>query len=121
MLLLPIEVKTGSDPPVFELLVWIVLSVIATEAVVQLITKSDLFEPLMVKLALRDDFVSRLLTRPYCFSVWVAGFYVVILMYYLSLSLLLFPILIFSIHRLANILHCSQDLLSAGSNKKNNH
>jgi hypothetical protein len=106
---------------VFELAVLVLLSALATEAVVEIVTKSELFSPLMAKLALRDDFFPKLLTCLYCFSVWVAGGYAGLLSVYLSLHLLLLPILIFSIHRMANILHCSQDILYARSNKKSNH
>ena len=107
----------------FELVLLIVLGAITTEAITEIITKSDIFAPLMSKLALRDDFFSRLLTCPYCLSVWVAGFNTILLVLYLKYSsyLFLIPILVFSIHRLANMFHSSQDLLNARRHKKSDN
>ena len=107
----------------FELVILVLLGSIATEAITEIITKSEIFEPLMSNLALRDDFFSRLLTCPYCLSVWVAGFVTLEIMLYLVYAsyLFLIPAVVFSIHRLANIFHCSQDILSAKRHKKNNH
>lgn len=101
----------------------VVLGVISTEAITEIITKSDIFAPLMTRLALRDDFFSRLLTCPYCLSVWVAGFNTILILLYLEFasSIFLIPILVFSIHRLSNVFHCGQDILNAGSHKKSNH
>jgi len=108
---------------VFELLVLAILGAVATEAITEIITKSDIFAPVMSKLAFRDDFFSRLLTCPYCLSVWIAGFNTALIIIYLKYSsyLFLIPLLIFSIHRLANMFHCSQDMLNARIHKKSDN
>ena len=105
----------------FEIILLIVLASLATEAVVEIITKSDLFGPLMGRAVLRKDFISRLITCPYCLSVWVAGFFTLCIYLHLGFSLYLFPILAFSIHRMSNIAHAVQDKINVKSNRKNRY
>jgi hypothetical protein len=106
-------VRADSGLQVFELLILILLSAVATEAVVEIITKSELFQPLMVKFSMRQDFFSRLVTCPYCLSVWVAMFFTGLLYFHhLGYILAIGITLVFSIHRLANLFHLAQDRLN---------
>jgi len=103
---------------VFKLALLVALASIATEAVVEIITKSDLFSSMMGRAALRKDLLSRLITCPYCLSVWVAGFFSLCIYMCVGFSLWLFLILTFSIHRISNMVHVVQDKLSVKSNRK---
>jgi hypothetical protein len=103
---------------VFELFVWVILACFATEAVVEIITKSELFVPIISKLALREDFFSKLVTCPYCLSVWVAGFFTLIIYLILNIHLFFIPILIFSIHGISNKIHDIGDKINIGKRKR---
>jgi len=91
-----------------ELLINIVLFVVVTEAITELVVKSELFEPLR-KYCFESkykifNFIHRIIDCGYCFSVW-AGFFVIILNYVTSNFIVDIFMLGIAIHRLSNIFH----------------
>ena len=95
------------------LLIKFLLAIIFTEAISELITKSEFFEPLrakVFKIGERNVFFNwlhRLLDCGYCFSVWV-GMLVAIL-FFRDLDLIHFSVDWFFVgivlHRLSNLFH----------------
>jgi len=97
-----------------ELFITILLFVIVTEAITELVVKSELFEPLR-KYCFESkywlfNFIHRILDCGYCFSVW-AGFFVVILNYVTSYFIVDIFMLGIVVHRLSNVLHFLIDKL----------
>lgn len=99
--------------PLFVLL--IVISVVCVEALVELAIKSEIFFSPREKIKSLDwfgkEFIGKLLSCGYCFSVWVSAFVVSAVFlsarcnpthisYYVYI-----PILIVLVHRLSNYLH----------------
>ena len=90
------------------------LLIINIEAVTNILSKSEMFKPLRAFLFNRSNgkwlkFLHDLLDCPYCTSVWVSLFYVIMLyitidVYALS-SVFIFIMLVIAFHRLSNILH----------------
>ena len=77
----------------------IILCAIATEAVVEILLESELFEWLRVIMR-KTEFTAALFMCGWCLSVWVATFWFV--MCWLGLYWLTIPIVI---HRLSNLYH----------------
>jgi len=92
-----------------KLLLIILLAVILTEAITQIITKSELFRPIRKFLFERREnkfcsYLHDLFDCGYCVSVWVGWFVIIAFLYIDSVALnVLFAGLI--LHRLSNILH----------------
>lgn len=80
----------------------LVLCVIAAEAMTQLACKGEIFDPLREWLKGLSDFTNRLLSCPYCVSVWVAGFTMILYYWY---EWTWWFILLLVIHRMSNVLH----------------
>ena len=80
----------------------LVLSIIAAEAMTQLVCKAEIFDKLRDWLRSLSDFTNRLLECPYCVSVWMATFTTIL--YYHWDYFYLF-ILMLVIHRLSNFVH----------------
>ena len=90
-----------------------ILLIINIEAVTNIISKSEIFKPIRSYLFNRSKnkimkFLHDLIDCPYCTSVWVSLFYVVLL--YLTGAYMLSPVFVFfmlviAFHRLSNILH----------------
>lgn len=96
------------------LIILLLVAVIATEAIVEHVTKNDVFDWLRV-LLVRVPFLGKLVTCPVCLSQWVAWFNV----FTLSLIVLSIPptfsnlylmfIMGFVVARLSNFLHLATD------------
>ena len=80
----------------------ILMCIIAAEAMTQLVCKGEIFDPLRERLKSFSSFTDRLLSCPYCVSVWVAGFAVVLYVYY---EWSWWFIYLLMIHRLSNVAH----------------
>jgi len=77
-----------------------ILAIIATEAIVEILVESELFDGVRVWIGQRHRLLDGLVSCPWCISVWVAG--IVIALLYFGL----WPILaFFAVHRLANFVH----------------
>jgi hypothetical protein len=94
-----------------SLLITLILSIVTTEAVVELVVKSEFFSPLRAWFFDRRknkayNFIHELLDCGYCFSVWVA-FLVSIILVDLSFISGFFGWFIawMVVHRTSNILH----------------
>ncbi len=89
--------------------IWdLVLLVIATEAATGILSKGDIFYPFRKWLHRKWKWLHGLIDCPYCTSIWVASF--LVLLYCLSLMLsfyVWFKFVLYGlvIHRLSNILH----------------
>lgn len=80
----------------------LILCIIAAEAMTQLTCKGEIFDPLREWLKSLSTFTDRLLSCPYCVSVWVAGFTVILYAYY---EWAWWFVLLLVIHRMSNLLH----------------
>jgi len=97
---------------VIVILIEILMTVIFTEALTELVVKSELFEPLR-KLLFESDskvlnFIHRILDCGYCFSVWAAAFSS-ILIFTLDNKIIDFFIMCIIVHRLSNLFHFIMD------------
>jgi hypothetical protein len=75
------------------------LLIIAVEALTQLICKSELLEPLKLRVQAWGTFFEELLSCPYCISVWCAGI-ILIVQEYVPIV-----VIILVLHRTSNFLH----------------
>jgi hypothetical protein len=80
----------------------LVMCIIAAEAMTQLTCKAEIFNRLREWLKSLSSFTNELLSCPYCVSVWVAGFTVIL---YASYEWSWWFILLLVIHRISNVLH----------------
>jgi hypothetical protein len=80
----------------------LILCIIAAEALTQLVCKAEIFDKLREWLKNLSDFTNRLLSCPYCVSVWTATFTVGLYNFWDSIS---WFILLLVIHRMSNVLH----------------
>jgi hypothetical protein len=80
----------------------LILCIIAAEAMTQLACKAEIFNRLREWVKSLSKFTDELLSCPYCVSVWVAGFTVILLIAY---EWTWWFILLLVIHRLSNFLH----------------
>ena len=95
------------------MLLQFIFTVILTEAITNILTKSSIFAPIREFLFNRRknklfEFLHDILDCPYCTSVWVGVFCACMLYLYVIGQLPLILVLFFSgivIHRLSNILH----------------
>jgi hypothetical protein len=78
------------------------MCIIATEAMTQLACKAELFDRFRDWIKSLSKFTDELLSCPYCVSVWVAGFTVILYVYY---EWTWWFVLMLVIHRLSNVLH----------------
>jgi uncharacterized membrane protein len=80
----------------------LVMCIIAAEAMTQLTCKAEIFNRLRNWIKSLSTFTNDLLSCPYCVSVWVAAFTVVLLMAWeWSWGF----VLLLAIHRISNVLH----------------
>lgn len=92
-----------------KLLLIILFAIVLTEAITQIITKSELFKPIRKFFFNRRknkfcSYIHDLLDCGYCTSVWV-GWFVVIAFLYLNSVILNVFFAGLVLHRLSNILH----------------
>jgi hypothetical protein len=80
----------------------LILCIIAAEAMTQLACKAEIFNRLREWVKSLSKFTDELLSCPYCVSVWVAGFTVILLIAY---EWTWWFILLLVIHRMSNFLH----------------
>lgn len=80
----------------------LILCIIAAEAMTQLTCKAEIFNRLRDWLKSLSGFTDELLSCPYCVSVWVAGFTVLLCVCY---EWTWWFILLLVIHRISNVLH----------------
>jgi len=98
----------------------IIVAVILVESVTNILTKSELFEPLRKFLFESESsvlgFIHKILDCPYCTSVWI-GLLVVLGLYLYSAnalpSLLVWFCIGVVLHRLSNVLHFLIDRLDS--------
>lgn len=98
----------------------ILVVIILVEAITNVLTKSEFFEPLRKFLFESENkvlsFIHKILDCPYCTSVWI-GFLVAFLYYFYSANALPSVLVWFCIgvvlHRLSNILHFLIDKLDS--------
>lgn len=98
----------------------IIVAVILVESITNILTKSELFEPLRKFLFESENkvlgFIHRILDCPYCTSVWI-GLLVVFGLYLYSANALPSVLVWFCIgvvlHRLSNVLHFLIDRLDS--------
>lgn len=94
------------------ILIEILTAIILTEALTELVVKSELFEPLR-KLLFESEsgvlnFIHRILDCGYCFSVWAATLSST-LVFALDNKIIDFFIMCIIVHRLSNLLHSVMD------------
>jgi len=83
-----------------------ILAIIATEAIVEILVESVLFDNARVWIASKHRLLDELVSCPWCISVWVgAG---VFALAYFGLWPILAP---FAVHRLANFVHDCYSLI----------
>jgi hypothetical protein len=110
---------------------WIFLFILLlnVEASTNIISKSELFKPLRRFLFKKGEkysffkYLHELFDCPYCMSVWVSAFYVIILLLVLNngfLNVFLFFCFIIALHRLSNVLHYIIDFLEKYSRRNVN-
>lgn len=92
----------------------LILCIIAAEAMTQLVCKAEIFDFLRFKIQRMSSFTNRLLECPYCVSVWVSGFTVVLYVFYENMWAF---VLLMVIHRASNFIH---DLFRIAQNYKIN-
>lgn len=80
----------------------LIMCVIAAEAMTQLACKAEIFDRLRCWMKSLSVFTDRLLSCPYCVSVWIAGFTVLL---YISYAWSWWFVLLLVIHRVSNVLH----------------
>jgi uncharacterized membrane protein len=80
----------------------LILCIIAAEAMTQLTCKAEIFNRLRNWLKSLSKFTDELLSCPYCVSVWVAAFTVILLVFY---EWTWWFIILLVIHRMSNLLH----------------
>ena len=99
-----------------ELIIKFIAAIVATEAITELVVKSEFFEPLRKWLFESElktlNFIHRIVDCGYCFSVWAALFNILIL-FILDYRIMDFVILTVVVHRLSNMLHFIIDRLNA--------
>ncbi len=105
---------------IFIVLGMILFAIILTEAITQIITKSELFKPLRKFFFEKrkntfNKYIHELLDCGYCMSVWVGWFVVFVFLYMDSVILNVFFAGIV-LHRLSNILHFIIDRIDRNSN-----
>ena len=94
-----------------ELLFNLLLLIISTEAITELVVKSEIFKPFREFLFNKKlNFFHSLVDCGYCFSVW-AAFFVLIISYYFDNYVTRLIILGLVTHRLSNIVHFLFDKL----------
>lgn len=96
------------------LILQIMFTVVLIEAITNILSKSNLFEPVRKFFGRHNKFIYKLLDCPYCTSVWISLFCVGMLYLY-NISMLPKVILLFFIgivfHRLSNVWHFIIDRL----------
>jgi ABC-type sulfate transport system permease subunit len=80
----------------------LILCIIAAEAMTQLACKAQIFDTLRNKIKETSKFYTTLLECPYCVSVWVATFTVILLYGWAYTK---WFIIMLVIHRMSNLLH----------------
>jgi uncharacterized protein YbcV (DUF1398 family) len=80
----------------------LILCIIAAEAMTQIVCKAEIFDTIREKIKGLSVFAERLLSCPYCVSVWVATFTVVLFVHYENTVLF---VVLLVIHRLSNFIH----------------
>lgn len=78
------------------------MCIIAAEALTQLVCKAEIFDNIREWLKELSDFTNRLLSCPYCVSVWMATFTVGLYNFW---DFTEWFILLLVIHRISNLLH----------------
>lgn len=106
----------------------ILIAAIATEAITEILVDSKLFEPIRKYIAIKAFpdvpennsiylFLYKLTSCGYCLSVWVSAIVVYSMMYNQMITnnnLIKWAILVFVIHRLANIFHVGIQVFTKG-------
>jgi len=87
------------------------LAVVSTEALTEIVVKSTLFRPIREKIEVRAPRLSKLITCPYCFSVWASIVFTTCVFFVVGggVSLILLPLTILVVHRCSNYLHMLVD------------
>lgn len=101
---------------IFEFL----LLLINIEAVTNLISKSEIFKPLRAFLFKHSKnkiikFIHDLVDCPYCTSVWVSFFYITLITLCGLSTVIMFFMLVISMHRMSNVLHHIIDRIDRNS------
>ena len=96
----------------------IVFAIIVTEAVTEIITKSQLFFPIRRFFFKRKKYefcylIHELLDCGYCTSVWI-GVFTSFYLYYESFNFIMLFLIGLVIHRLSNVLHFIVDRINKG-------
>ena len=85
---------------------------IACEAITEIIGASELFKPVRNFTVERNIlFLKGLLECKYCLSVWDSAFLVTVYWIVASPNPILLLVLVFSVHRMSNILHLVFDII----------
>lgn len=80
----------------------LIMCIIAAEAMTQLTCKAEIFNRLRDWIKSLSPFTNELLSCPYCVSVWVAAFTVLL---YIGYEFAWWFILLLVIHRISNVVH----------------
>ena len=96
-----------------SVLIWI-LAIIATEALVELITTASIFDVPRAKLMAKSPFLEELLACGYCTSVWIAAAFAWALPGTLGYWWLDILIKTLALHRASNIFHELRGLIQGG-------
>jgi len=97
-----------------ELIIRFVAAIITTEAITEIVVKSELFEPVR-KLLFESkysvlNFIHKIFDCGYCFSVW-ASLITVLVLFIINNEVMDFLVVIIVIHRLSNLVHSMLDKL----------
>lgn len=95
-----------------ELIIKVVAAIITTEAITEIVVKSELFEPVR-KLLFESkykilNFIHKILDCGYCFSVW-ASLITVLALFIINNIIIDFLIVVIVVHRLSNLVHSILD------------
>jgi hypothetical protein len=88
----------------------IIIAIIAIEAITNIITKSDLFQPVRAFFFKKNKWIHDLLDCGYCTSVWIGIFAAIYLTFFRVTAVEIF-VLGIVLHRLSNVFHFMVDWL----------
>lgn len=93
------------------LILLLLCAAVCTEAVVEIVVKSNIFEPVRKFLEKRNSFLFQLVSCGHCFSMWASLLVVSVFFIGANISIegvsniLLFPVGVILVHRVSNYLH----------------
>lgn len=85
------------------MIIEVIVGILFTEAITELMVKSEIFEPIRKFFFSRNKFIHNLLECGYCFSVWAA--FLALLLILLDNPVAFYFMLGIIMHRISNVVH----------------